>query len=68
MLDLNDEDMNGGELSNFTLGVNWYLNPNLRFMLNYVRAMLDDDCYYKGDMGDHCGDTDIVQARFQVDF
>ena len=48
MLDLNDEDMNGGELSNFTLGVNWYLNPNLRFMLNYVRAMLDDDdCYSK---------------------
>ncbi len=69
MLDLNDEDMNGGELSNFTFGVNWYLNPNVRFMLNYVRAMLDeDDCYYKGDMGDHCGDADIVQARFQVDF
>ena len=61
--------MNGGELSNFTFGVNWYLNPNMRFMLNYVRAMLDeDDCYYKGDMGDHCGDADIVQARFQVDF
>ncbi len=69
MLDLNDKDMNGGELSNFTFGVNWYLNPNMRFMLNYVRAMLDeDDCYYKGDMGDHCGDADIVQARFQVDF
>ena len=69
MIDLNDEDMNGGELSNFTFGVNWYLNPNVRIMLNYVRAMLDeDDCYYKGDMGDHCGDADIVQARFQVDF
>ena len=69
MLDLNDEDMNGGELSNFTFGVNWYLNPNVRIMLNYVRAMLDeDDCYYKGDMGNHCGDADIVQARFQVDF
>jgi len=69
MLDLNDKDMNGGELSNFTFGVNWYLNPNMRFMLNYVRAMLDeDDCYYKGDMGDHCGDADIVQARFMVDF
>lgn len=69
MIDLNDEDINGGELSNFTFGVNWYLNPNVRIMLNYVRAMLDeDDCYYKGDMGDHCGDADIVQARFQVDF
>lgn len=69
MLDLNDEDMNGGELSNFTVGVNWYLNPNMRFMLNYARAMLDDDdCYYKGDLGDHCGAADIVQARFMVDF
>ena len=69
MLDLNDKDMNGGELSNFTFGVNWYLNPNMRFMLNYVRAMLDeDDCYYKGDMGDHCGDADIVQARFSGGF
>ena len=38
-------------------------------MLNYVRAMLDeDDCYLKGSKGNHCGDTDIVQARFQVDF
>ncbi len=69
LLDLNDEDMNGGELRNFTFGVNWYLNPNVRFMLNYVRAMLDeDDCYYKGGLGDHCGDADIVQARLQVDF
>ena len=69
MLDLNDEDLNGGELANFSLGLNWYLNPNVRFMLNYVRAMLDeDDCYYKGNMTDSCGDADIVQARFQVDF
>ncbi len=69
VIDLNDEDMNGGEMQNVTVGFNWYLNPNVRLMFNYVRAMLDeDDCYYKGSMGSHCGDADIIQGRFQVDF
>ena len=69
VIDLNDEDVNGGEMQNVTVGFNWYLNPNVRLMFNYVRAMLDeDDCYYKGSMGSHCGDADIIQGRFQVDF
>lgn len=69
VIDLNDEDVNGGEMQNVTVGFNWYLNSNVRLMFNYVRAMLDeDDCYYKGRMGSHCGDADIIQGRFQVDF
>lgn len=69
LIDLNDEDVNGGEMQNVTVGINWYLNSNVRIMFNYVRAMLDeDDCYYKGSMGSHCGDADIIQGRFQVDF
>ena len=69
VIDLNDEDVNGGEMQNVTVGFNWYLNSNVRLMFNYVRAMLDeDDCYYKGSMGSHCGDADIIQGRFQVDF
>lgn len=69
VIDLNDGDVNGGEMQNVTVGFNWYLNPNVRLMFNYVRAMLDeDDCYYKGSMGSHCGDADIIQGRFQVDF
>lgn len=69
VIDLNDGDVNGGEMQNVTVGFNWYLNSNVRLMFNYVRAMLDeDDCYYKGSMGSHCGDADIIQGRFQVDF
>ena len=56
-LDLNDADFSGGELDDFTVGVNWYLNPNTRFMWNYVFADLDD-----------IGDTNIFQTRFQIDF
>lgn len=56
-LDLNDETVNGGELSNITAALNWYLNPATRFSVNYVHAMVDA-----------IGDTDIVQFRFQVAF
>ena len=35
-LDLNDEGLNGGEEQNVTLGVNWYLNRNVRLMFNTV--------------------------------
>ncbi len=56
-LDLDDSVIHGGKLSNFTAGLNWYLNPNMRFMLNYVYADLDD-----------AGDTNILQSRFQLNF
>ncbi len=37
-LDLEDGDITGGEGANVTLGLNWYVNRNLRVMLNYVEA------------------------------
>ncbi len=49
--------VNGGELRDFTAGVNWYLNPNMRIMCNYILADLND-----------VGDTDILQLHFQLDF
>ena len=59
-LDLNDGVIRGGEEENYALGLNWYLNPNTRVMLNYVRAAIDHDLYD--------GDLDILQSRFQIDF
>lgn len=57
-LDDTDEGIAGGEENNFTLALNWYLNPNVRVGLNYINAnvdagMLDDD-------------VNILQSRFQV--
>jgi phosphate-selective porin OprO/OprP len=56
-LDLTDGSISGGELDDFSLGVNWYLYPNARIMGNYIFADLDD-----------VGETNIFQMRFQVDW
>jgi phosphate-selective porin OprO/OprP len=58
-LDLEDADINGGELDTVTAGLNWYLNPNTRVMLNYVFADADDR---------YDGEANILQTRFQVEF
>jgi len=55
--DLNSETILGGEQSDITLGVNWYLNPSTRIMFNNVIADVKDK-----------GKANIFQVRFQVDF
>jgi phosphate-selective porin OprO/OprP len=56
-IDLDDTDIEGGYVSNIGLGLNWYLNPNTRFMLNYIFADIKDT-----------GNADILMVRFQIDF
>ena len=56
-LDLNDGTVAGGEQMNYTLGVNWYLKPNTRVMLNWVHADVDA-----------VGESDSILMRFQIDF
>jgi phosphate-selective porin OprO/OprP len=57
-MDLDDESVVGEEVDSWTLGVNWWLNPNTRIALNYVRADYDnlDE------------DVDALAIRFQWDF
>jgi len=59
-LDLNDSGVNGGELDDITLGLNWYLNSNMRIMLDY--AMTDIDTAGAD------GTLDALLLRFQADW
>ncbi len=40
-LDLNDQGINGGILHNFTYGLNWFLNPNMKVQFNYFATYRD---------------------------
>lgn len=61
-IDLEDATYAGGELSDITLGVNWYLNPNMKIMMNYVHGELEDGILGAGEEDD----VDTIQTRFQV--
>lgn len=56
-LDLNDALVAGGETSDFTAGLNWQWNPNMRVMFNYVYSDTKTE-----------GDANLFLTRFQVDF
>ena len=50
-----------GSLEDFTIGLNWYLNPNTRVMLNYVIGKLTDGA---GEVTTE----NAVMMRIQLDF
>lgn len=55
--DLNSKDIYGGVQEDITLGLNWYLNPVTRVMLNQVWT------HFPGE-----GNLLIFEMRFQIDF
>lgn len=61
-LDLEDDDLSGGKLSAFVVGLNWYLNPNARVMWNYVHSDVDDRA--EGDPDN----ADLFLMRLQLNF
>lgn len=70
-LDLSDGYLRGGKEANWTAGVNWYLNPQARVMLNYTHGAITRDGpsvlgTWRG--RGYAGDIHILQTRFQVDF
>jgi phosphate-selective porin OprO/OprP len=61
-IDAQNDDL-AGLLNDFTLGVNWYWNPHMRMMLNYVHAW-GASAAFPGAQAE----TDILAMRWQVDF
>lgn len=59
-LDENDIGADRGTLNDVTVGVNWYLNPMIRVMWNYIHSM------YETATKD--GAADLFMMRFQIDF
>ena len=63
-LDLNDQDIYGGELTDITVGLNWYMTPNARVMFNYVNSSVEN----VGTDGADAGSANIFETRFHVFF
>jgi phosphate-selective porin OprO/OprP len=62
----------GGIENNLTIGVNWYLTPNTRWMFNYVYADIDNrrvtPLLPADNRNFNSGPLHIAQTRFQIDF
>jgi len=59
-LDLDDGAIQGGEEDNWTLGLNWYVNPHVRIMANYIDVDVE-----KAGVDDN---PNIFAVRTQIDF
>ena len=60
---LNDANVLGGELKSTTVGLNWYVNPNIRFMFDWVHGQVDKNTTLAADIGAH---YDVYSMRTQV--
>lgn len=60
-IDLNDKTIQGGTMSDFTGGVNWYCNPYCKVVFNYIHSWLD---YRTGTNSE----ANAFGMRAQVDF
>lgn len=61
-LNLDDSALDRGRAQTMTLGANWYLNRNVRLMVNYAHSTLKD----RPLRDDRSGD--LVAGRFQLNF
>ncbi len=61
------EGVQGGMANNYTLGLNWYANPNIKIVVNYTYV---DNSINAGVKGALIGDDDFsyIQSRILVNF
>ncbi len=75
-LDLNDPaaHFTGGDETDFTIGLNWYLNPNVMIKMNYIYAMIGAHAEEANTLVSNPGTLisggvdNIFETRFQIAF
>ncbi len=60
-INLNNKDEQGGEQTNYSVALNWYLNSEIKIMTNYIVALPKDT-------DDYDGLINIYQMRIQFAF
>ena len=60
-IDLTDQNIRGGRLTDLTAGWNWYLNPYAKMSFNYIHAFLDRPPTGRSN-------ADVFALRGQVEF
>lgn len=66
-IDLNDKSIQGGRMTDLTLGLNWYLNQFTKFQFNYIHSFLHSSPAVYGPVVNN-SNADIFALRAQVDF
>ena len=66
LLDLKDEEIEGGSQQRISLNLNWYLNPNLRILFGYSRAYDLDDGPLIQPSGNEADNVDVISLRTQM--
>ena len=59
-LNLNDKDETGGEQTDMNYAINYYVNKEMRIMVNYITSWVDSE--------DYDGMYQVLQARLQIAF
>ena len=54
------------EINEITIGVNWWMNQNVRLMFNFEMFQFDEDIPQTG--GDPIDDQNVFYTRLQIDF
>ncbi len=70
-LDLSDQQIQGGDMQNMTLGLNWYANPYCKCVFNYIHSWADSRPIRNGSIVGNqliSSETDAWGMRVQLDF
>lgn len=60
-INLNNNNIQGGRMTDLTFGLNWYLNPYAKWVFNYIHSMPDVPVHGKST-------TNIFATMVQMDF